>query len=150
MYVNVKIRLAQFASHLGLSDAQFEKSISMPANTLRRLGSAVKSDVLTCAVIAYPQLNPDWLLTGSGPMLRSLREHPGVVNISPDGEDVAELGNVQANEPTQPYLASPMPKRQPRQQQADTITIPIVVWDQLRQQLENKDAQIATLLTKIQ
>lgn len=159
MYVNVKIRLATFAAHLGMSDAQFEKSISMPANTLRRTESSVKAEVLACAVQAYPQLSPDWLLTGSGPMLRPLRDHPNVTAItatapvdssSAEYEVTEDPQPTSVEEPTQPYASAPRRRRsQIPMQDEDYISVPRSVFEQLTKQLENKDAQIATLLTKI-
>lgn len=136
MYVNVKIRLATFASHLGMSDSQFEKSISMPANTLRRTESSVKAEVLTCAIQTYPQLSPDWLLTGDGPMLRPLNEHPAAVHT-------------ESSEGGQEPILNEQPQQYESKYTANTITIPVDVWDQLRKQLENKDKQIATLLSLI-
>lgn len=150
MYVNVKIRLATFAAHLGMSDAQFEKSISMPANTLRRTESSVKAEVLACAVQAYPQLSPDWLLTGSGPMLRPLKEHPNVTAITATDsitiDDAIDPDTPKVAEPTQPYKSAKKPETSLSDLLIASMQSHIA---DLQQQLENKDAQIATLLTKI-
>lgn len=150
MYVNVKIRLATFAAHLGMSDAQFEKSISMPANTLRRTESSVKAEVLACAVQAYPQLSPDWLLTGSGPMLRPLREHPNVTSITATDritiDDAIDLDTPKVAEPTQPYKSAKKPETSLSDLLIASLQAHIA---DLQKQLENKDVQIATLLTKI-
>lgn len=137
MYVNVKIRLATFAAHLGMSDAQFEKSISMPANTLRRTESSVKAEVLTSAIHAYPQLSPDWLLTGSGPMLRPLREHPSASDDSSFVQN--EFSPTALAEPTPAYHGI----------KSKDITLPVRVYEELLHQLKVKDQQLEDAASQI-
>lgn len=156
----IKDRIRQFVSYLGHGNKPFEVRCHL-SNGWVGIESEPTTKVLVQIMSEYPQLSPDWILCGTGPMLRSLREHPSVITAtvpvdSSAGKDTtnetfADLDdpNVQAAlnpfgsvaEPTQPYRAE-----NPR----ETITIPLVVWEQLRKQLENKDAQIATLLTAIQ
>lgn len=132
MYVDtIKSRLRAFVSHLGIDSVAFQNSIGASSGYMSR-DSEPNGAIIANVLRTYPQLSPDWLLTGEGSMLRSMHDHPSVVHIDAKPE---------LAEPTQPYKAEKKP---------DTITIPMAVWDQLRQQLENKDAQIATLLTKIQ
>lgn len=136
MYIDsIKSRLRVFVDHLGIDRRAFHKSIGV-ADGFLNSDSEPNSSAVSSVIKTYPQLSPDWLLTGEGEMLRNMKEHPSVVNISED-----------ANEPARPYTR---PAREMQQQNSkDFITLPIAVWNELRQQLQNKDDQIATLLTKL-
>lgn len=91
-----------------------------------------------------PELNPDWLILGAGPMERGIptsKPQPVGVKVTNDGLDIV-TSQAPVNEPTQPYTPTKRAKD-------DMVTIPSSILDALRQQLENKDAQIATLLQVI-
>lgn len=91
-----------------------------------------------------PELNPDWLILGVGTMERSIpaaKPQQKGVKLSNDGLDI-ESSHAPLNEPTKPYTPTKRAKD-------DMVTIPSSILDALRQQLENKDAQIATLLQVI-
>lgn len=128
----IKDRIRKFVSYLQMSDRDFQNMAGLGEGFMVRQ-SEPGSPAVGNIIESFPQVSPDWLLTGTGQMIRTLYGHPAAVN---DRENIQELA-----EPTQPYRS---------EKKADTITIPMAVWEQLRQQLENKDAQIATLLTKIQ
>ena len=63
------------------------------------------------------------------------------LKLTKEGIDVVSApDNVsQANEPTQPYKSN-------KREKDEMVTIPSSLLNALKQQLENKDAQIATLL----
>ena len=87
-----------------------------------------------------PELNPDWLILGVGTMERGIptaKPQPIGVKVAKDGLDI-----VTANEPTQPYKSN-------NREKVEMVTVPSSILEALRQQLENKDAQIATLLQVI-
>ena len=87
-----------------------------------------------------PELNPDWLILGVGTMERG---KPAGIKLRQDGiEIVTDPTVAQVNEPTQPYKSN-------KREKDEMVTIPSSILDALRQQLENKDAQIATLLQVI-
>ena len=134
MYENIKIRLADFASSVAMSDKDFETAIGMPRGTLRRLESEVKSSVISNAMRVFPQLSPDWLLNGEGPMLRSLREHPSVITTVPgdssSGED--DHATHMVSEPTPAYHGI----------KSKDITLPVRVYEELLNQLKKKDQQL--------
>lgn len=66
-------RLKQFIDSKGISVAAFEKSIGMSnasfGKSLRNNG-AIGTDKLENILIAYPEISPDWLLTGRGDMIK--------------------------------------------------------------------------------
>lgn len=91
-----------------------------------------------------PELNPDWLILGVGTMERGKSvEKPAGIKLRQDGIEIVTAPPVApVNEPTQPYKSI-------KREKDDMVTIPSSILDALRQQLENKDAQIATLLQVI-
>ena len=94
-----------------------------------------------------PELNPDWLILGVGTMERGIptfKPQPIGVKVTNDGLDIVtdNVQSVPVNEPTQPYKST-------KREKDEMVTIPSSILDALRQQLENKDAQIATLLQVI-
>ena len=66
------------------------------------------------------------------------------LKLTKEGLDVvsAPANVAPVNEPTQPYKSI-------KREKDEMVTIPSSILDALRQQLENKDAQIATLLQVI-
>lgn len=73
-------RIRKWREHLGLNGKQFEAATGIPYSTLKTLENnedpeRVKPsfDVLAKILHAYGQLNPDWLLLGTGSMLRDGR-----------------------------------------------------------------------------
>ena len=113
-------RLKEFIDANGLSIAAFEKSIGMSnasfGKSLKNNG-AIGSDKLENILIVYPDINPDWLLTGRGSMLkseevvpRSDKEAilPAKKNLIPFYDDVSTIGglndhvaNTDSNSPTE-------------------------------------------------
>ncbi len=61
-----KISIAAFEKSIGLSNASFNKTL--------KTGGAIGTDKLEKTLSIYPDINPEWLLTGEGEMLRSSSE----------------------------------------------------------------------------
>lgn len=80
-----------------------------------------------------PDLSADWLILGIGPMERYTTNNNNNNNNKEENHD----SNLQLAEPTQPYQGK---------QKDGMVTVPSSILQALQQQLENKDAQIATLL----
>lgn len=111
--------------HCGLVNGQVGNNSGLNVTTVQKI------------LEACPELNPDWLILGLGTMER------GKPVTKAEPEVVSTLNNVaQVNEPTQPYKSN-------KREKDEMVTIPSSILDALRQQLENKDAQIATLLQVI-
>jgi phage repressor protein C with HTH and peptisase S24 domain len=99
-------RLKEFIDANNLSIAAFEKSIGMSnasfGKSLKNNG-AIGSDKLENILIVYPDINPDWLLTGRGSMLKSegkspMGEQEAVLpakkNLIPFYDDVSTIGGL--------------------------------------------------------
>ena len=73
-------RLRQFIEYLGISIRNFEQKISVSNGLIARFlskNTTIQSDVLSKICDTFSNLNPDWLLTGKGEMLRgSVSEAP--------------------------------------------------------------------------
>lgn len=79
---------------------------------------------------AFPEINLDWLLRDQGEMIEPTFE---VSEMYEPGDNIKE--------PTPAYRKAPEVK-----ETEELVTIPASLLASLQQQLENKDAQIATLL----
>jgi hypothetical protein len=118
--------------HCGLVNGQIGNNSGLNVTTVQKI------------LEACPELNPDWLILGAGPMERGKPvEKPAGIKLRQDGIEIVTAPTVAtANEPTQPYKSI-------KREKDEMVTIPSSILDALRQQLENKDAQIATLLQVI-
>ncbi|GAB2959226.1 hypothetical protein GCM10027048_28190 [Hymenobacter coalescens] len=89
-------RIQQWREYKGLTLAQMSRDSGVKVTTIstaEQPGASNPSyDTLSKLILAYPDLNPDWLLTGNGSMLRDGREltpapkpdaHPEVAHPSP-------------------------------------------------------------------
>ena len=121
--------------HCGLVNGQIGTNSGLNVTTVQKI------------LEACPELNPDWLILGVGTMERGIptsKPQPIGVKVTNDGLDIVtdNVQSVPVNEPTQPYKST-------KREKDEMVTIPSSILDALRQQLENKDAQIATLLQVI-
>ena len=90
-------RIKQYIDYKGISISAFEKSIGMGnasfGKSLKK-GGAIGTDKLENILSIYPEISPNWLLTGTGEMLRS-------VDITFEPEDqktLVDLVSSQKNE----------------------------------------------------
>lgn len=138
MYTNsIKSRIRTFFSHLSVSQKVFNESIGVKAGFLNT-DSEPTGQILSQIIKAYPQLSPEWLLSGEGSMIRPLREHPGAVDVQEPEEVISDLA----------YPYSYEDKQKPTMSELLISSLQAHIAD-LQKQLKTKDEQIATLLTKI-
>lgn len=121
MEKTIKERMCIIAERHGLKDYEFEQIVGFANGVLRRYESEVKGSIIGNFIRKFPDVSPDWLILGTGDMLRT-----------------AEASNPyeQMAEPVQPYG-----KRSSKS--ADSITLPMSVYQVLLDQLKKKDDQIA-------
>ncbi len=66
-------RIRQIAEYYGISIRQFEQKISVSDGLIHKAlarKSGLKQGTLAKILDIFPQINPDWLLSGKGEMLR--------------------------------------------------------------------------------
>lgn len=133
----IKDRIRAFATSVHMSDVKFQATANLGDGFMTR-ASEPSSTAISQILLAFPQLSPDWLLNGEGPMTRSLREHPSVIDMT--------YGHKNAAEPTPAYHGI----------NSKDITLPVRVYEELLNQLKKKDqqledaaAQIATILSML-
>lgn len=141
--ITPKERLRQYAKHRFGEYKALEIKCGLTNGTLAN-NSEPNVRVLQKVLEACPELSPDWLILGVGTMERGIptaKPQPIGVKVMDDGLDIL-TSQAPVNEPTQPYKST-------KREKDEMVTIPSSILDALRQQLENKDAQIATLLQVI-
>ena len=95
-------RIRKWREHLGLNGKQFEAATGIPYSTLKTLENnedpdkKPSFDVLAKVLQTYGQVNPDWLILGTGPMLRDGR------TLTP-----APKESVAAQQPTEGLTSGP-------------------------------------------
>lgn len=72
-------RLCELADTLGISNREFSRSIGMSENYVASLSNDISLGVANKILIAYPQVNVVWLVTGKGDRL-----------IKPNSSDAAQ------------------------------------------------------------
>lgn len=87
-------RLGSFIKFKNLSIRKFEGTVGMTYGALSRAiqkDTDIQSEWLEAIIENNPDLNPDWLLTGSGDMIRSSVYQITGSNSQPDGSHFQEL-----------------------------------------------------------
>lgn len=70
METTVKQRLIAFINYLGTSKNAFEKECGLSIRAISNCGKTPNSDTIKKILLTHPELNPEWLLTGDGPMIK--------------------------------------------------------------------------------
>ena len=65
----IKLRILQFIDYKGISKYEFYKNTSISRGTLDN-SSGLTEENIAKFLAYYKEINPTWLLTGEGPMLR--------------------------------------------------------------------------------
>ena len=65
----IKQRILKFAASLGCSKREFYSKIRVSRGTLES-NTGITEDVMAKFIATYPEINPEWLLTGHGNMLK--------------------------------------------------------------------------------
>lgn len=81
--MTVKERILEFVKLSGLTINKFEGMAGLSTGYLRQLRKAPSYEKIESIILAFPQLNKDWLLTGEGDMIRKDFQNE-VEDISPE------------------------------------------------------------------
>ena len=60
----------QYIDYLGISKREFYTKTGISRGTLENLNSGITEEIMAKFIEYYPEINPAWLLTGEGKMLR--------------------------------------------------------------------------------
>lgn len=80
--LSTKERLILFIKKKGLSQGRFEKVVGLSNGFVNNISKGIGADKLQKILCAFPELNPSWLLTGEGEMLK---------NDSPETRDIGKI-----------------------------------------------------------
>jgi hypothetical protein len=72
-------RIKQYIDYKNISIARFEAAIGMSNNSFRKSlanNGSIGSDKLENILKTFPEISSEWLLTGQGDMLKSVRSLP--------------------------------------------------------------------------
>lgn len=68
----IKARLLSFIAFLGIGQAKFEKKCGLANGYVNNIRKSITPEKLQKIALQYPELNPGWLMTGEGEMIRSV------------------------------------------------------------------------------
>lgn len=66
----VQERLLEFIEYLGISKNKFEQLCGLSSRYVSNISVSIQPDKVKKISLKYPELNPGWLLTGEGEMLK--------------------------------------------------------------------------------
>lgn len=70
-YVTVKERLIEFIKLKKISIRSFCRVVGVSETYVSSMRNSIQPDKLEKIIVHFPELNPGWLMTGEGKMLRS-------------------------------------------------------------------------------
>lgn len=71
MYRTVKQRLILFLKYKNIGQSAFEKRVGLSNGYVNNIRQSIQPKTLQKISVQFPELNPGWLLTGEGEMLKS-------------------------------------------------------------------------------
>lgn len=74
--MGTKERLLAFIAHLGLKNAEFERICGLSNGFVQNTNDRIRRSSLNQIRSAFPQLNVDWIIAGTGEMLLPDDENP--------------------------------------------------------------------------
>lgn len=98
-------RLQQFIETKGISKYKFYQSTKLSNGSLDK-GDNLGSDKCEKILYAFPELNPDWLLTGRGDMLISAKTNSSTQQITGDKNYMVGKGSVSVKNNEEAHLLS--------------------------------------------
>ena len=67
----IKERLFQYIAYKGISARSFSTECGFSANYATNISKGIPEDKMNIISVHFPDLNPSWLMTGEGTMLRT-------------------------------------------------------------------------------
>lgn len=78
--MGAKDRLLAFIRHLGMKNAEFERACNLSNGFVQNTNDRIRRSSLNQIAAAFPELNVDWVVNGTGEMLLPEEQNP--TNIS--------------------------------------------------------------------
>ncbi len=129
-YIDYKgIKIAPFEKSIGMSNASFGKS-------LKNNGS-IGTDKLENILSTYSDINPTWLLTGEGNMLKS--GSPNVDEVTPKAKKAEKTAGKGENPTILTYMREQAAAHREELREKDTVI------EQKNQEIRTLDRQLAQL-----
>lgn len=95
--MTVKERIVEYIKVSGLSVNKFEKDAGLSVGYLRQLRKEPSREKIKSIILAFPDINESWLLTGEGDMLKSETSgEMGAVNEIDSGSDMVTVLPIEA------------------------------------------------------
>jgi phage repressor protein C with HTH and peptisase S24 domain len=66
----MKNRLLEFLKYLGIGQTKFEEKVGLSRGLINKIGEGISSATIFKISKVYPELNPEWLISGKGGMLK--------------------------------------------------------------------------------
>ena len=123
---SIKERLTEFIASQKMSINKFEKACGLSTGYVKNMRKSISPDKLKSIAQTFPLLNPGWLMTGEGTMIRS--------NIGENNSGVVITGRNQLNN-------SPI-HNDNRQYYSDSPDVLKAQIELLDERIKEKDAQI--------
>jgi hypothetical protein len=98
--MSIKKRLDLIVKELGLSGRAFEKECGLANGSYSSIRDGVGADKLNKILLRYPQISADWLISGKGEMMKTIRNtvrHNESGSIFA-GEDMLSRNQINRNE----------------------------------------------------
>ena len=127
----IKERLIDFIQTQKISIHRFEKTCGLSTGYVRNMRKSISPEKLRSIAHSFPVLNPGWLMTGEGTMLRN--------SVGDNNSGVVINGNNQLNN-------SPI-HNDNRQYYSDSPDVLKAQIELLDERIKEKDAQINKLLS---
>lgn len=78
--MSIKKRLDLVVKELGLSGRAFEKECGLANGSYSSIRDGVGADKLNKILLRYPQVSADWLIGGTGEMMKTVKNSPATDN----------------------------------------------------------------------
>lgn len=89
--MDIKERIKQFIKYLQIGQNAFERECRLSVGYINNVGSSIGSNVLLKILNRYPQINPEWLLLGTGDMIRTQGDTSERENVETYKTKIKEL-----------------------------------------------------------
>lgn len=94
-FTNLSDGIRQFIDYKGISINKFSTSVGASNSYFNKIlkdNNSIGSDRIEKILRTYPEINPEWLLTGEGDMLRNTTPIKDSKNLIPLYDDVSTIG----------------------------------------------------------